>query len=172
MTRSRRNANWIVAFGTAALLGSGVPLHAGSDIDAASLVSPDEASASAKAYALHPEGPELSTEKALTLGGQSDLAPKIEVLEPKLGASTTPPFDVRVVARPRDGQTIDRSSIRIRYGFFRIDITQRMLSLGRWQGNEFIVSRAKAPTGTHWFHVTLADTARQTASVSVKVVVK
>ncbi|WP_421849621.1 hypothetical protein [Novosphingobium sp.] len=137
---------------------------------AGSLVSDAEATASAKAFAAHPGGP--AAEKGLNLGKSNPMAPTIEVLEPHVDAATNPPFDVRVVAHPHDGLAIDHNSIRVRYGFFRIDVTQRMLALGHWQGNEFIVNHANAPAGTHWFYVSLADTARQEANVAVKVVVK
>ena len=47
-----------------------------------------------------------------------------------------------------------------------------MLALGRWEGNEFIVHQAQAPAGTHWFYVTLADTAHHQATVSLRVVIQ
>ena len=103
--------------------------------------------------------------------GDNAQAPTIDVLTPKAGLPAKPPFDVRVAARPPEGLGIDRTSIRIRYGFFKIDITKRMLALGRWEGNEFIVHQAKAPAGTHWFYVTLADTAHHQATVSLRVVI-
>ena len=144
----------------------------GSLPEANGLITAEEAMTSARAFAEHPEGPPLVVDKAMDLNRANALAPRIEVLEPRLGAITTPPFDVRVIAHPREGLAIDRSSIRVRYGFFRIDVTQRMLSLGRWEGNEFIVSRAQAPAGTHWFYVTVADSAHQAANVDVKVVIR
>lgn len=142
-----------------------------SDRAATSLVSDSEAAASAKAFAEHPEGPVLA-EKHLQFSSGNPLAPTIEVVEPRVDAATNPPFNVRVVAHPHEGLAIDRNSIRIRYGFFRIDVTKRMLALGHWRGNEFIVNHASAPAGTHWFYVTLADTDHREANVAVKVVVK
>ena len=156
---------------TGALLALTRPAYAGEQgLQSASLVSDAEAQASAKAFLAHPGGP--ATEKGLAFGKSNPSAPTIEVLEPHTDLATAPPFDVRVVAHPHEGLAIDHSSIRVRYGFFRIDVTQRMLALGHWQGNEFIVNHANAPAGTHWFYVTLADTARQEANVAVKVVVK
>lgn len=170
MARSRGTAGWIAALGAAALLGVGAPLSARTGDGGASLVSAEEAAASAKAFADQPEGPPALAAKAFLPG--SATGPAIEVLAPKLDMPTSPPFDVRVVAHPRDGLSIDRASIRVRYGFFRIDVTQRMLALGHWEGNEFIVSRAQAPKGTHWFYVSLTDSAKQMNTVAVKVVVK
>jgi len=161
----------ILGAAAGALLALAGPAFAGEQgLQATSLVSDAEAQASAKAFAVHPGGP--AAEKGLTLGKSNPTAPTIEVLEPQMDSATNPPFDVRVVAHPHEGLAIDHSSIRVRYGFFRIDVTQRMLALGHWQGNEFIVNHANAPAGTHWFYVTLADTARQEANVAVKVVVK
>ena len=135
------------------------------------LIDPAAASASAAAFAAHPEGPVIPTQKALALDGSGNLAPTLEVVAPKVDIPAHPPFDVRVIAHPRDGLGIDRNSIRIQYGFFRVDVTQRMLSLGHWHGDEFVVSHAYAPTGTHWFYVTIADTAHHAGNVAVKVVV-
>lgn len=170
-TRLRAAARGITALGGVALLAGGTVLHAGVRAGGASLVSEAEAVASAKAFAEHPEGPEVANGKHLYMSANPD-APELDVLMPKVGLPARPPFDVRVAVRPRDGLAVDRSSIRIRYGFFRIDITKRMLALGRWEGNEFIVRQAKAPAGIHWFYVTVADTAHHAASVSLQVVVQ
>lgn len=166
-----RRAAPVFGLAAAALLAMAGPANAqGQGLPAGSLVSDAEAVASAKAFAAHPGGSAM--EKGLNLGKSNPMAPTIEVLEPHVDAATNPPFDVRVVAHPHEGLAIDHNSIRVRYGFFRIDVTQRMLALGHWQGNEFIVNHANAPAGTHWFYVSLADTARQEANVAVKVVVK
>lgn len=165
---ARMAARGGVALGGAALLGLGSALNAGPGPRTVSLVTKSEAAASAKAFAAHPEAQDGS---AARHGYVSDTAPVLDMLMPKAGLPAKPPFDVRMVARSPEGLAIDRSSIRIRYGFFKIDITQRMLALGRWEGNEFIVHQAKAPAGTHWFYVTLADTAHHEATVSFKVVV-
>lgn len=155
----------------AALLGLGTMLHAGVGARPASLVTAREAAASAKAFAAHPEAEAAASARHGYLGDNGP-APILDVLTPKAGLPAKPPFDVRVVARPPEGLGIDRSSIRIRYGFFKIDITKRMLALGRWEGNEFVVHQANAPAGTHWFYVTLADTAHHQATVSLKVIVE
>lgn len=168
IARARSGRTAIIALSTALWLAAGGPLAARNG--ATSLVTDAEAAASAKAFADQPEGPPALAAKAFLPG--SATGPTIEVLAPRLDVPTSPPFDVRVVAHPRDGLSIDRSSIRVRYGFFRIDVTQRMLALGHWQGNEFIVSRAQAPKGTHWFYVSLTDSAKQVSTVAVKVVVQ
>lgn len=142
-----------------------------SDRMGTSVVSPREAAASARAFRAHPEGPVLAEDR-LNYSAANPLAPTIEVVEPHVDTATNPPFNVRVVARAHEGLAIDHNSIRIRYGFFRIDVTKRMLALGHWQGNEFIVNHANAPAGTHWFYVTIADTDHREANVAVKVVVK
>lgn len=157
--------------GGALLVVSALASAQARDRAAARLVTESEAAASAKAFAAHPEGPAVA-ENRLNYAGANPLAPTIEVVEPRVDGATNPPFNVRVVAHPREGLAIDRNSIRIRYGFFRIDVTQRMLALGHWRGNEFVVNHASAPAGTHWFYVTLADTDHREANVAIKVVVK
>ena len=151
----------------AALLVSGTPAIART----VSLVTDEEAAASAKAFAANPDVQDMSAARHDYLGNTAP-APILDVLTPKAGLPAKPPFDVRVVARPPEGLGIDRASIRIRYGFFKIDITQRMLAMGRWEGNEFVVRQAKAPAGTLWFYVTLADTAHHQATVSLRVVIQ
>lgn len=158
------------ALAGAVLLGLGTTLPAGAGARTVSLVTNAEATASAKAFAAHPEAQDLAAGVHNYLGDKAQ-APTIDVLTPKAGLPAKPPFDVRVVARPPEGLGIDRSSIRIRYGFFKIDITKRMLALGRWEGNEFVIHQAKAPAGTHLFYVTLADTAHHQATVSLRVVI-
>lgn len=179
MARLRTAAAGIAHAGAAALLGLGTTLHAGVGARTMSLVTDDEAAASAQAFAAHPEALAEPLGEAVDVPaarhnylGDKAPVPVIDVLTPKAGLPAKPPFDVRVVARPPEGLGIDRSSIRIRYGFFKVDITKRMLALGRWEGNEFIVRQAQAPAGTHWFYVTLADTARHQATVSLRVVIQ
>ena len=135
------------------------------------MVSDAVAAASAAAFAAHPEGPDLPADKALVLSGDNALAPTIEVLQPKIDMPAHPPFDVRVVAHPHEGAEIDRASIRIRYGFFRLDITRLMLTMGHWQGDEFVISHLSAPAGTHWFYINIADTAHHAGTAAVKMVV-
>lgn len=164
-------ARSFATLGAALLLGLGTVLHADTGASTMNLVTDAEAAASAEAFAAHPDVQDLSAARHGYLGN-TGLAPVLDVLAPKAGLPAKPPFDVRVVARPPEGLAIDRSSIRIRYGFFKIDITQRMLALGHWEGNEFVVHQAKAPAGTHWFYVTLADTAHHQATVSLRVVIQ
>lgn len=140
--------------------------------DAASmLITPQEASVSAAAFAAEPNGPTTVTKQFLPTGADP-LAPALEVLAPHTEAPIVPPFDVAVTAHPQGGASISRQSLRIKYGFFRFDVTDRMMKLGKWDGNTFLISHTDAPAGTHLFYVSLSDNAGHAASTTVKVVVK
>ncbi len=138
---------------------------------AAMLITPQEAAVSAAAFAAEPNGPPVVTKQFLA-AGPDPLAPELEVLKPHTESPIVPPFDVAVMAHPQGSAAIKRDSLRIKYGFFKFDVTDRMMKLGRWDGNMFLIQHSDAPAGTHLFYVSLADTAGHVAATTVKVVVK
>ena len=135
------------------------------------LITPQEAEVSAAAFAAEPNGPPIVSKQFLS-AGPDPMAPVLEVLQPHTESPIVPPFDVAVTAHPQGKAAIRRESLRIKYGFFKFDVTDRMMKLGRWDGNTFLIQHSDAPAGTHLFYVSLADTAGHVASTTVKVVVK
>jgi hypothetical protein len=148
------------------VLVAAVLAHQASAQNAAfSLISPDEASASDGALAAH--GGKLPFEaKAF-----DPMAPQIVVITPKIDHPTHPPLDVRVEAHTQASLGVNRASLKVRYGFFKVDVTERLLKYGQWQGNAFIVSGADVPPGNHVFYVSIADSAGHEGQATMKVVV-
>ena len=130
-----------------------------------SLVSPGAASASDSALAEHGGTPPAETK------GFDPMAPKIVVITPKIDNPTHPPLDVRVEAHTMANLSVNRASLKVRYGFFKVDVTERLLKYGSWQGNAFIVSGADVPAGNHVFYVSIADAAGHEGQATMKVTV-
>ena len=149
-----------IAFAGAAALNSA---HAQNAVFA--LVSPGEASASDGALAEH-GGMVPGEPKAF-----DPMAPQIVVITPKIDNPTHPPLDVRVEAHTRANLGVNRASLKVRYGFFKVDVTDRLLKYGSWQGNAFVVSGADVPAGNHVFYVSISDTSGHEGQATMKVTV-
>lgn len=149
-----------VTIAAMAVAGPAFAQHAGF-----SLISPDEAAASDGALAAH-GGKAPFEAKAF-----DPMAPQIIVITPKIDHPTHPPLDVRVEAHTQASLGVNRSSLKVRYGFFKVDVTERLLKYGQWQGNAFVVSGADVPPGNHVFFVSIADTAGHEGVAAMKVIV-
>ena len=99
------------------------------------------------------------------------MAPQIVVITPKIDNPTHPPLDVRVEAHTRANLGVNRASLKVRYGFFKVDVTDRLLKYGSWQGNAFVVSGADVPAGNHVFYVSISDTSGHEGQATMKVTV-
>jgi hypothetical protein len=55
-------------------------------------------------------------------------APVITLDQPDATNPIKSPVSIRVSFHPKEGSTIDINSLRVTYGFFAIDITQRILA--------------------------------------------
>jgi hypothetical protein len=151
---------------------AGTALAGGAAIDPATaqnaafaLVSPDEASASSGALMAH-GGAGMIEPKAF-----DPMAPQIVVISPKIDHPTHPPLDVRVEAHTRANLAVNRASLKVRYGFFRVDVTDRLVKYGQWQGNAFVVTGADVPAGDHMFYVSIADSSGHEGQATMKVTV-
>lgn len=164
MTQSGRN-HIMAALAATALAAAAITGQASAQSAAFSLISPDEASASDSALAAH--GGKLPFEaKAF-----DPMAPQIVVITPRIDHPTHPPLDVRVEAHTQASLGVNRASLKVRYGFFKVDVTDRLLKYGQWQGNAFIVSGADVPAGNHVFYVSIADSAGHEGQATMKVTV-
>lgn len=110
--------------------------------------------------------------KAPPLRMPNPLAPQISVVQPVLGAPVANPIDVVVRFEPGPDAQIDRSSLKVRYGLLRIDVTDRLLNSASWDGNEIRSCGATVPRGSHRFIVQVADTRRRIAESEVRLVVR
>src|SRR5579864_1277688 len=54
-------------------------------------------------------------------------APSITVVKPDRNLPILPPVDIDVRFKPAEGATVNVSSLKIKYGFLGLDITQRIL---------------------------------------------
>jgi hypothetical protein len=137
-------------------------LTAAAPVPRFALVTPAEASASAAAHATD----------APAIKSLNPFAPRIDVVQPVMARPLANPFDVVVRFTPQGDAALDPKSLKIRYGFFRVDVTARLLGAARWQGNEISASGAEAPKGTHHFYVQIADSRNRVAETDMIVVVR
>ena len=86
-------------------------------------------------------------------------APRIEVLRPDIGAggllSSPIPVEVRFHAGP--GAKIVRESFRAFYGFFRLDVTERLLAHAEVTAQGIRVEDAQMPAGSHRLVLRIED---------------
>lgn len=85
-------------------------------------------------------------------------APTITVVKPD-SASITPPVDIEVRFAPAQGATVNISTLKILYGFLKLDVTQRILKA---PGVEITAAGLKAsgarlPSGNHKLLIEVAD---------------
>ena len=55
------------------------------------------------------------------------------------------------------GATINRSPLRVKYGWLGIDVTQRLLGHATWTAGGLFAADADVPTGNHRISVSIAD---------------
>ena len=95
-------------------------------------------------------------------------APKIEVLEPaNLQQPLAAPVAIRVRFVPENGATVERKSLRVYYGVFGVDITERLLQKARFEQNQLTLDRAEIPSGTHRLTMSVADSQNRVAEKQI-----
>ena len=101
-------------------------------------------------------------------------APTIKVVKPDGSAAIQPPVDIDVQFIPTEGSTINVGSLRILYGFLKLDITQRILKAPGVQvsASGLKANGAQLPSGSHKLLIEIADNvgrvARQPVAFTVK----
>ena len=90
--------------------------------------------------------------KAITPG-----APSIEVLEPDLNAELASPLLIRVRFKTYDKATLVPGSLRVYYGVFGIDITERLMMRARFDNGTLILDRTDIPVGKHRLLLRIRD---------------
>jgi hypothetical protein len=101
-------------------------------------------------------------------------APTITVVKPDRSGPIQPPVDIDVRFQAAEGATVSLPSLRIRYGFLGIDVTQRILGAPGVQVSPagLRASGAQLPSGSHKLIIEIADnygrTGRQTLEFTVK----
>jgi hypothetical protein len=90
--------------------------------------------------------------KAITPGATS-----IEVLEPDLNLELASPLLIRVRFTTHGKASLVPDSLRVYYGVFGIDITERLMLRARFDNNTLIVERADVPVGKHRLLLRIRD---------------
>jgi hypothetical protein len=101
-------------------------------------------------------------------------APTISVVKPDHSAPIQPPVDIDVQFTPAAGATVNVGSLKILYGFLKLDITQRILQAPgvAVSAAGLKASGARLPSGSHKLLIEVADNlgrvGRQTVEFTVK----
>jgi len=101
-------------------------------------------------------------------------APTITVVKPEHSAPIRPPVDIDVEFTPSQGSTVDVSSLKILYGFLKLDITQRILKAPGVQVSTsgLKASGAQLPSGSHKLLIEIADNLGRVGRQPVEFTVK
>jgi hypothetical protein len=85
-------------------------------------------------------------------------APIINVEEPDSNKPIKPPVTIRITFQPQGtGTTIDRSSFRAKYGWFGLDITQRILEHAQLSASGLVATNVNIPPGSYRITLEIAD---------------
>lgn len=86
-------------------------------------------------------------------------APRLELLQPKPGPETlASPFDIQLRWNAEGEARIEPQTLRIRYGWMGLDITQRVLAQAEVTAEGLRIRKAALPSGEHKLAVEIADT--------------
>src|SRR5262249_15002740 len=84
-------------------------------------------------------------------------APTIRIEEPDTTKPVKSPVRIRIRFHAGTGARVEVNSLRVRYGFLRIDITRRILAHARPTASGVSVEDAELPRGHHRVTVEIAD---------------
>lgn len=140
------------------ILSPAVFILAAGNAGAFDLVTPDEHRASA-------EAPPQFRPRAVPVPG----APKIDIQAPDVQKPLKAPLDILVKFEPTAPATINASSMRVLYGAFRIDITDRIRKYAQVTESGMAVSNAQLPRGNHRLFLRIADSRSREGEQEVKI---
>jgi hypothetical protein len=101
-------------------------------------------------------------------------APTITVVNPNSAAPIQPPVDIDVRFKAAEGATVNVASLKILYGFLKLDITQRIVQAPGVQisASGLTAKGARLPSGSHKLVIEASDNlgraARQLLEFTVK----
>jgi hypothetical protein len=86
-------------------------------------------------------------------------APTISVVKPDHSAAIQPPVDIEVHFTPTAGATVNIASLKILYGFLKLDVTQRILKAPGVDVSSagLKASGAQLPAGNHKLLIEVSD---------------
>jgi len=103
---------------------------------------------------------------ATLLSRAADLdAPTITVLKPGSTSAIKPPVDIDLQFKAAPGAKVNPTSLKILYGFLKLDVTKRILGAPGVQvsADGLRCSGARLPSGNHKLVIEIADTLGRTA---------
>ncbi len=110
----------------------------------------------------------------ITLRAADFDAPTITVIKPDRSAPIQPPVDIDVHFKAAQGASVNIASLKIMYGFLKLDITKRILNAPGVQVSAagLQASGAQLPSGSHKLAIEVADnigrTGRQPLEFTVR----
>jgi len=101
-------------------------------------------------------------------------APTITVVKPDRSLPIQPPVDIDVRFTPAAGATVNIASLKIMYGFLKLDVTHRILDAPGVQVSAagLKASGARLPSGSHKLIIEVADSLGRTARQPLEFTVK
>lgn len=101
-------------------------------------------------------------------------APSITVMTPDSKAPIQPPVDIDLRFKPAAGATVNVASLKILYGFLRLDITQRILQAPGVQVTAagLTAKGARLPSGSHKLFIQVSDNLGRAGSQLLEFTVK
>jgi hypothetical protein len=95
--------------------------------------------------------------------------PVVRIVSPKRGAELRSPFDLQLEFAAADGQAIDPSSFRARFGnHLAADITERLLERGEVGPEGFHARKLELAPGRYALRFEIADRAGRTGEAAVQ----
>ena len=159
----RLNRSWLAVAAAALLVGSATSTALTSGF---SLVSADEYQSELRARA--------APGASFVVKAADFNAPTITVVMPNPKEPIQPPVNIEVRFVAAEGATVDVKSLRILYGFLKLDVTRRILDAPGVQVSPagLKANGAQLPSGSHKLIIEIADnvgrTARQVLEFTVR----
>ncbi|HUA87818.1 MAG TPA: hypothetical protein VL994_00185 [Steroidobacteraceae bacterium] len=100
-------------------------------------------------------------------------APTITVISPDMHAAIKPPVNIELRFQAAPGATVNPASLKILYGFLKLDVTRRILNAPGVEVSAagLKASGARLPSGDHKLVVEVADSLGRTAVQPLQIVV-
>jgi len=99
-------------------------------------------------------------------------APRILVETPKLNAALPSPIAMRFRFHSSAPATVRPETFKVRYGAFRIDITERLSGVAKVTAEGIDVSEARLPKGSHKLNIEVQDSAQRVGQRTIEFTVE
>lgn len=99
-------------------------------------------------------------------------SPTIDVVEPDIKGEVAAPLMIKIRFVTEGTATLVPGSLRVYYGAFGIDITDRLMKKARFEKDLLILDRADIPAGKHRLLVKIKDSSDRGAEKLVTLMVR